>query len=452
LYPGPTPTPIGPLCLGLSGNLQLFAFLFDASGAGAVTGVLPAAAAFAGIEVFATAISFDPAQPGGIGRGNGASFVLREPHFWFVHPGSSTPFGTIPGAIAQTNAISDSVGFAQTLTTSVIDAASVPERGWLTMLLGNGQLVAYDGVAATPVFSTPLLGTAAGAQRILNVPGADLLLLLAPGTPPSPFGGGTPGSIHYAVLPGGTIPLSVPLASGNPDAMLAVPGSSLVFLRQSNGVVPFDHGSVTLLPLIPLPSGFGGLVDWKIANGQLYVLHGGSAGGPFGGASPAAISVVDIATLSYGFTQQLAMAAPVQLLRAGPGSLGPALWVYGTTAGALAEFAQGTLTPAATILVGSGITAMELSALGTQWLLICAGGGCGSPTLLQLLPGTTTVTPLAALSAPQSALAISPSASYGKACLALGTNVAAPFGTDPFTALGSIVLPSASSFWRIVPD
>lgn len=452
LVPGPTPTPLGALCLGLSGNLQLFAFLFDASGAGAVSGLLPANAAFAGIEVYATAISFDPAQPGGIGRGNGASFVLREPHFWFVHPGSTTPFGTIPGAIAQTNAISDSVTFAQTLTTSVLDAASVPERGWLALLLGNGRLVAYDGVGATPVFNTLLTGAAGGASRILNVPGADLLLLLAPGTPPGPFGGGTPGSLHYATLPAGTISLSVPLASGNPDTMLAVPGSSLVLVRLPDRVVPFDHGSATLLPSIPLPTGFGALVDWQLTNGILYVLHGGAAPSPFGGGQPAAISVIDVAALSYGFTTSLAMAPPVQLLRAGPGSLGPAVYVYGTTAGALEEFAQGSLASVATIPVGSGIGAIELSALGTQWLLSCTGGGCGAPTLLQMLPGSTTVSPLAPLAAPQSTIAVSPSAAWGKACLVLGTNVAAPFRTDPFAPLGSIVLPSASSSWRIVAD
>ena len=451
LAPGPTATPIGTICLGFGPDLWLLAFLSNAAGTASVGGVMPPTPAFAGIGIYATAVSLDPAQPGGLGLGNGDSFVLRQPRFWFVNPGNTSPFGTTPGAIAATNAISDNVAFSQSLTTSVVDAATVPARGWLALLLGNGTLDAYDGISTAPVMNVALTGTAAQASKVLAV-SADDLLLLSYGTPPSPFGGGTPGSIHAVSLPSGVVVASVPLLSGNPDALLQVPGSTLVFVRLANGVVPFDVSSLFLFPAIPLPSGFGALVDWQVAGSLLYCLHGGQGAGPFGGGQPPAISVVDITTLAVLFTNQLAMVAPVQMLRAGPGTAGPALYVYGTAAAALAEFSQGLVQPVSTINVGAGIVAMQLSALGSQWLLLCNGAGCGGPALLQLVAGTTALSTLSALSAPQGTLAVSPSVGYGKACLVLGTNVVFPFGTDPFLGAGVTVLPTAASLWRILSD
>ncbi len=167
---------------------------------------------------------------------------------------------------------------------------------------------------------------------------------------------------------------------------------------------------------------------------------------------PPAISVVDVVLGAVLTTSQLAMVPPVQLLRAGPGSAGPAVYAYGTAAGALEELAQGTLTPVATLLVGAGISAMELSALGTQWLLLCSGGGCGGPALLGLPVGTTSVATLTGLAAPQPALAVSPSAGFGKACLVAGSAVALPFGTDPFTGAVGVSLPISSGAFRIVAD
>lgn len=449
--PGPVPTPFGTICLGLTPNLQIAAVVVNAVGFASIGGVMPANPAIAGITIHATAISFDPSLPGGIGIGNDASFRLRQPRFWFVSPGSSTPFGTTPGAIAATNGISDDVAFAQALTTSVRDAATVPGLAWLTLLLGNGSLVAYDGISTTPVMSTTLTGAAAQAGKLLAMSESGVLLL-AFGTPPGPFGGGTPGSVHFVDLPTGTLAWSVPLPAGNPDAMIRVPGTDLVVLRTATGLVPFlVTGTGFIFPEVPLPSGFGPVVDWQLAGGLLYCLHGGQAAGSFGGGLPAAISVFDLATWSVQSTNALAMTAPVQMLRAGPGSAGPAVYVYGAS-GVLEELAQGSLQSVASIPVGTGIVAMELSSLGTQWLLLCNANACGGPSLHALLAGTTFVLPLAALSAPQSALAVSPTAAYGKAAVVLGTNVAAPFRTDPFTSVASTVLPSGASTWWIRVD
>ncbi|HZN39996.1 MAG TPA: hypothetical protein VFD82_14390 [Planctomycetota bacterium] len=450
--PGPIPTPIGTICLGLTPSLLTVAFLTDPAGTATFAGLLPPAPAFAGIDIYAAAITLDPAQPGGWGVSNGDSFRVREPRFWFVNPGSATPFGTTPGAIAATNAIADTVAFSQTLTTAVRDAATVPERGWLVLLLASGSLVAYDGVSPTPVLNTALTGAAASAFKILAVPGGDTLLLLTFGTPPSPFSPGSPGSVHNVSLPGGTV-ASVPLTAGNPNSMILIPGTTLVYLLVANGLIPFDHGSATLSPVVALPSGFGGVADLQTAAGLLYVLHGGQAAGPFSGSQPAAITVVDPLAQTLLLTQQLTMPVPATMLRAGLGSAGPALYAYGATAAALHEFAQGSVGVVGTVPVGTGITHMELSSLGTMWLLYCSGPSCGGPALLGMLVGTTVVVPLAALGAqPQPAFAVSPSAGYGKVCLVLGNSLASPFQTEPFAPGTAVVLPIVSFGFRILSD
>ena len=451
LLPGPTATPIGTVCLGLSPAVQVIPFLFDVAGIAAYTGSMPPTPAFVGISVYAAAISFDASQPGGFGLSNGDSITLREPRFWFVNPGSASPFGTTPGAIAATDTIGDTLAFSQALTTTVRDADTVPERGWLVLLLGNGSLAAYDGTVPVPVFTATLTGAAGAATKVLALPGGDALLLLSFGTAPSPFGGGTPGSIHRVSLPGGAV-TSTALPAGNPDDLILVPGTTMAFLRLANAVVPFDHASSVLSPSIPLPSGVGGLVDWQISGSLLYCLQGGQAAGPFGGGQPAAISVVDVGSQSVLFTNPLAMAAPATMLRAGPGSAGAALYAYGSTAAALHELAQGSVLPVATIPVGSGITAMELSTLGTQWLMLCNGAGCGGPAVLGMQVGTTAAVPLTPLpGAPLGAIAISASAGYSKGCIVVGGNVATPFIAEPFVPTTTTLLP-IGGVSRIVSD
>jgi hypothetical protein len=443
---GPIPTPLGTICLGLTPALVTGAFVTDPAGAAAFTGVLPPVSAFAGIDIYTAAVTIDPAQPTGWGVSNGDSFKVREPRFWYVSLGTSTPFGTTPGAIAATNVIADNVVYSQTLAAAVRDVATVTERGWLTVLEANGAFVAYDGVSPTPVLNTVLTGTAASASKILPLPGGNALLLLSYGTAPSPFSSGTPGSVHYVTLPGGAV-TSTPLPTGNPDAIIRVPGTSLVYLRIANGVIPFDYATAQVYPVIALASGFGGLVDWQMAGSLLYVLHGGTAAGPFSSGQPAAISIIDTIGQTTLSTNQLTMTAPLQMLRAGPGSAGPALYVYGNAAG-LQELAQVTLTPVATIPVG-GITAMELSSLGSLWLLLST-----APASLTGIPvGSALVLPLAGLSGvPAPALAVSPSASYGKVGIAVSNNVASPFQTDPTWAVGTSVVLPIGAVGRILPD
>jgi hypothetical protein len=234
-----------------------------------------------------------------------------------------------------------------------------------------------------------------------------------------------------------------------------VPGSNLAFLRLPDGVAPVDLAARLVFPTIPVPGGYGALVDWQVAGSLLYCLHSGQTANPFGGPSQQpAITVVDLATLTAPFTIPLSMAPTVQLLRAGPGSAGPALFVYGHASGSLDEFAQGTLAPVGSIPVGAGIAAMELTTLGSEWLLLCAGGSCSAPSLMTLPVGTTTVLNRGSLpSGVQPVIAVSPSASYGKASFAIGPSTAAPFRTDPIVASpGSAALPIASSRFLVVSN
>jgi hypothetical protein len=427
-------------------------FTFDGAGVAAYTGTMPPNPAFVGLSIYTAAISFDPLQPGGFGLSNGDSITLRENRFWFVNPGSATPFGTTPGSFAAMNGIADTLAFSQSLTTTVRDVAAVPERGWLMMMLGNGTLAAYDGSSPTPAFTATLTGASASAGKVIALPGGDAVMLLTYGTAPSPFGGGTPGSVHLVSLPSGAV-VSTPLSSGNPDAMIHITGTTLVYLRlASNAVQQFDYANATLSPAIPMPVGVGGLVDWQISGTLLYCLMSGQSAGPFGGGQPAAISVVDVVNQVVLFTTPLAMAAPVSMLRAGPGSTGPALYVYGSTAAALHELSQGSVSPVAQMPIGAGITAMELSALGTQWMLLCSGASCGGTALLGLPVGTTTpFTLMPVVGVPVAAIAVAPSAGFSKACIVVGSNSATPFLAEPFVPGTPLVLP-IGGVARIVSD
>jgi hypothetical protein len=454
LAPGPVATPIGTVCLGLSPALQVLAIQFAGNGAANFGGVLPPNGSLAGITVHAAAIAFDPAQPSGFAFSNGASFTSRQPRFWFVNPGSSTPFGTTPGAIAATNALTDDLVFALPLPTAVRDAATIPERGWLALLLADGTLAAFDGTTGSQVMNVALTGVPAQAGEVFAVPGGNELLLLAYGTAPSPFGGGTPGSLHVVSLPSGTVTTSLGLVSGNPDAMIHAPFTTLVFVRTQLGVVPIDFAAPFVYGAIPLSTNYGGLVDWQVAGGVLYCLHAGQAPSPFGGSGqPAAISAIDVVSLMVLTTNPLAMPVPAQMLRAGIGTTGPSLYVYGSAAAALEEFAQVSLTATASIPVGAGIVAIEPTTFGTQWLLLCGGAGCGGASLLSMPAGSTVVVTLTTLTpAPQTGLAVVSSQLLGKACVALGSNIAQPFATDPFAPATATTLPISAPQFRILAD
>lgn len=454
LQPGPTATPIGTVCLGLTPLLATTWFVFDSVGLAAAGGVLPPNANLVGQDFHVAAIGLDPAQPGGFAFSNGGSIAPRQPRFFLVGPGTNTPFGTTPGSIAAVNGITADVAWNRPLASSVRDAIFVGEAGWLVLLLGNGTLAAFDGRSGTPTLSLPLTGAAATATRLLAAPGGGLLFLMAPGTPATPFGGGTPGSLHVLTLPTGTPLASVPLAFGNPDAMLHLPGTTTVLLRLPDALVPVDFITGQVQAAIPMPAGYGSLADWQLVGGTLYCLHAGQTPNPLGGTGlPAGVTAVDPQTGILRWTIQLTQPAPVTILRHGPGAQGPALFALGSSTGTIETIALVTSLPAGSVTLGAGVAAMELSSLGTSWLLVCTGAGCGGPTLLTMPAATLVAVPAAALPAgAQSALAVSPTVAWDRACLAAGNSTAWLFRTDPFQPPVPVALPVAAGAFRVVSD
>jgi hypothetical protein len=166
------------------------------------------------------------------------------------------------------------------------------------------------------------------------------------------------------------------------------------------------------------------------------------------------LSAIDVNTQAILFTNQLALAAPVDLLRAGPGTTGPSLYVYGTAGGVLQEYDQVNGAAWGSVPIGSGIVDMQLSSLGTQWLFLCNGAGCGGPSLLGMWAFTLLVQPLSVLPAGvQPRIAVLPSSALPRACLVAGNNTASPFATDPFVSLStSVILPVTSAQFRIISD
>jgi hypothetical protein len=455
LQQGPTPTPIGTVCLGVTPLLSLLSFTTGPLGDAHFQGIMPANAALTGLRVYTAAAAVDPSRPSGFATSNGGVITAFPPRLFFLDPGTLTPFGSTPGGIDALDMVSGNVVFSSRLTTQVRDAVYVRELQWLVLLLGNGTLAGFDGFSGAQVFNATLSGPAASASKLAAVPGGNRLLLLTYGTAPSPFSAGTPGSLHIVALPSGALASSIPLSAGNPDDMVLVPGTNFVFLRIANGVVPVDHANSVLYSGIPLPTGFGGLIDWQLAGNRLWCLQSGVAASPFSTGQPAALSAIDVNNMALSFTNQLSMAAPVDFLRAGPGTTGPSLYVYGSLAAVLQEFDQANGAAWGSLPIGTGIADMRLSSLGTQWLILCTGAGCGGPTLLGMWAGTLLVSPLTALPAGlQRQVAVLPTASFPRACLVAGSNVASPFATDPFVALTtSITLPvSTASTFKIISD
>jgi len=71
-----------------------------------------------------------------------------------------------------------------------------------------------------------------------------------------------------------------------------------------------------------------------------------------------------------------------------------------------------------------------------------------------MVAGTTFVSTLTSLpSGTQPLIAVSPSVAFGKACLVIGSNIAAPFHTDPFAPTPSTTsLPISSPLFKVVSD
>src|SRR5262245_42762136 len=73
LAPGPVQTPVGLVCLGLTGATQFAPFALDAQGSFTASGIIPAIPAFAGLSAYLQAGALDATQPGGFALSNGTN-------------------------------------------------------------------------------------------------------------------------------------------------------------------------------------------------------------------------------------------------------------------------------------------------------------------------------------------------------------------------------------------
>ena len=139
----------------------------------------------------------------------------------------------------------------------------------------------------------------------------------------------------------------------------------------------------------------------------------------------------------------LTNAAFSPVLRFGPGSLGPSLFVIGYL-GPVYELSPGTLTPTSpqVPLTSTLNTTFTLSNGGSEWLMVCNGSACppmacpqpGSCDVLNVMnPVTHVITPVGGIPGGLPIVGVLKSASFNKAYVTF--ELASPFlarvNTDP---------------------
>ncbi|MAG58358.1 MAG: hypothetical protein CMJ83_18885 [Planctomycetes bacterium] len=461
LAPGPVATPFGALCLGLSPAVLLLPVGLDGLGALAIGGVLPADPGLGGLTLFFQAAVADTSQPGGIALSNGVETGLLPPRWFLLDPGIASPVGITPGSIASFDALSDVAGFAATLPNAARSLARVPATRLLAVLMLDGSIIAIDDETGATVATLAAPPGPGLPSRIAVTEDGSGIILLYTGTPPSPFSPGAPGALVFIDLPSGSVLSSLSLASGNPTEMMLIPGTGFVYLRAGSDLIPFDYVTGTQLNPIALGSTNGGVVDWLLQGSLLVTLLGGVPPNPFGGTgTPAAIHAADVSN------HTAALGAPVPLgqsgattLRFGPGPAGPAYYVVFPATGSIARLLPGLFTTAATVSATVGTALLELSAGGSEWLLVRPGGASPFTTatagvLLRMDPATSTLTTLATLpTEAQQLLLPLPSGTLRKAHLISGTASMLTIATDPAIAPGPAVsLPITSAAFQVIGD
>ena len=85
--PGPTLTPIGLVCLGLSPALQVLPFAFDSNGLFQAQALLPANPGLNGLTLYMQAVSTNAGAP--LLWSNGASLTLKSPKLVIIDKGAN---------------------------------------------------------------------------------------------------------------------------------------------------------------------------------------------------------------------------------------------------------------------------------------------------------------------------------------------------------------------------
>lgn len=427
---GPVATPIGPVCLGLTPNLQLLNFALDGTGTFSMGGLLPPSPSLTGFNAYLQAAAADAGQPGGFAVSNGAHVTLRPPRVFFFNSGYVSPFGTVNGSFCAYDALADVVySPAIPLPSAMQDAIMIPALNWLAILLGNGTLLCYDANTLQPTLSMPVPTTPSYPLK-LAVEGTTLYILYH-GTSPSPFGGGTPGGLRSFSLPTGAAGFTCNLSTGNPDAMIVLQGTGAAYLRVGTNVVPISLVSGTELSAIALGGSAGAISDWVIGGTVLYCLMPGQGPNPFGGG-PVAPAVASIDMINHVAIQTATSMGPVSgpasYLRYGPGSFGNSLFVYCLNNSApMFQLNPATLAVTSVIATSTFVTDMVLSPGGTEWLLLVGGG---TPALQTMVPPTLALTQVTPVIAPTTELIAVPNWTIRRGLMIYNNNVVLPFSTD----------------------
>jgi hypothetical protein len=451
---GPVSTPVGTVCLGLTPAFGFVPIAFDALGTSSVAGVLPPDPALAGASIHLQAAAERlPSAGGGFVLSNSYIARPRPPRILVYNPGLVTPFGTQPGSFCIVDALSETVGPAVPMTTSISDAILLPRLDVLLLLLGTNVLAAYDANLGTPLWNLPL--PAGYATRVVADDEDDRVAVLSPGVAPTPFGPGAPGSLlvldtqgtqlAQLSLPAGFLPDRIAMASSGP-------GSAAVALVSGTTIVTVDlfgspSGGPLVRPAQSLAPGSNGIADWLVQGSAVYYVLTGT---------PPLFNAFDTATQTLLLQNPLVLplAAAATKLRFGQGSQGPAFFILCPTGPVMGELQASTLTLINGTLIPAGIATFESSPGGTEWLLLCNGSGCVTPSLVRMDATTLAVSTVTTLPTPiQTLLPTLPSAVLRKGFLLYGSNVLARFGTDPAVPPSAALnLPVTSSALRVVVD
>jgi hypothetical protein len=473
---GPTSTPVGIACLGLTSQLQLFPFTFDSGGILSIQANLPTSPGLDGLTIFMQAIAAQTGQPSPFAWSNGASLTLSSPKLVLIDPGVLTPVGPgTPGKFCVFDALTDTpITPAIPLPAGYVrDAISIPALGLVAMLLTSNTILVIDantGALVTTI--TPPTGTAApGDPTSLAADGISLYVVyegyvaLFPGT------SSVPGSVRSYFLPFGTIGPTISLPFGNPREMLVVPGSSVAYLRHHSAsgpgspapatVLPIDLATGGALPPINFGTGFGTIAEWTLHNGIVYCVSYGIP--PWPPQIPFTYSQRALMAFSTITNAPLPPSPVVLPLGSGPGlRLGPgtggstSLFHPGPSpAAALLEISPTTLNIVNTIPLGGYLSGMQLSSGGTEWLAVLDTGT--QKQLVKLALPTLAPTVLSTLAGygPYVGQFITPlpSATIRKAYFTENGSSITPFATDPATPPSTALpLPLSNSSYIVLQN
>jgi hypothetical protein len=333
----------------------------------------------------------------------------------------------------------------------VLDVALAPARGEVLALFTNGAIVVLDDVSGAVVNVIALTPGASPASRIGLSPDQTRVIVFRPSNFP-PFGPATAASLEVIGLAPGVGGGVIPIANGFPVDWSLHPERDTAFLIQSAGsmftqtqpdvMIPVDYGFFAESPAIDLsPGGFAQIQDLVYVQGTLFTLLGQTSDSLINGVDP--LTHLPLLTTPSGF----GAGALGTAIGFGPGTAGPAFFVLTPSSNSLHELTASNLVLLNTVPVPPGSAYLELSSLGTEWLL--ATNPPSAPgAVFSIDPATLGQTFIGSLPSGESVRQILPqrSDSVGRAFVLSGAGRVTPLPTDPSSSLApSFVLPGATS-------